>query len=236
MVIFVQDNSTQFTTTSISTSISSPSVFALTTNLNSLSQTSTLSINNLNSTSNTIFNNLNSLSQSSTLSINNLNSTSNTIFNNLNSLSGRSFFLTNYTNLSALNVSGTTRLNGATTCTSSLNVAGLALLNRIATYNDTSPDFTAVNNATTHSIINVFPGINGQQGALTADAYNINLNSLDDNYHLMCKNLYDIIEYSDQRNTKLYIEAFKDNRTYSVLDHLGNEILFHYWKTKIIDI
>ena len=68
------------------------------------------------------------------------------------------------------------------------------------------------------------------------DAYNINLNSLDDNYHLMCKNLYDIIEYSDQRNTMLYIEAFKDDRTYSVLDHLGNEILFHYWKTKIIDI
>ena len=62
MVIFVQDNSTQFTTTSILSSISSPSVFALTTNLNDLSTNSTLSINNLNSTSNTIFNNLNSLS------------------------------------------------------------------------------------------------------------------------------------------------------------------------------
>ncbi len=58
-----------------------------------------------------------------------------------------------------------------------MNVFGLALLNRIATYNNTSPDLIAVNNAITHSIINVFPGINGQQGALTADTYNIHLSS-----------------------------------------------------------
>ena len=48
MVIFVQDDSTQLTTTSILSNISSPSVFALTTNLNNLSTNSTLSINNLN--------------------------------------------------------------------------------------------------------------------------------------------------------------------------------------------
>ena len=34
------------------------------------------------------------------------------------------FFLTNYTNLSNLNVSGTTILNGFTTCMLSLNVVG----------------------------------------------------------------------------------------------------------------
>ena len=37
-----------------------------------------------------------------------------------------------------------------------LNVVGLSLLNRIATYNNTSPDLTTVNNATTHSIINYY--------------------------------------------------------------------------------
>ena len=59
MVIFVQDNSTQFTTTSILSSISSPSVFALTTNLNNLSANSTLSINNLNNTSTSLLNKTN---------------------------------------------------------------------------------------------------------------------------------------------------------------------------------
>jgi hypothetical protein len=63
------------------------------------------------------------------------------------------------------------------TCVSSLNVSGLSLLNRIATYNNTRPNLTAVNNATTHSMISVFPGINGQQGTLTAGAYNIYLSS-----------------------------------------------------------
>jgi hypothetical protein len=51
MATFVQDDSTQLTTTTISSSISTESVYALTTNLNSLSTNSTLSINNLNTTS-----------------------------------------------------------------------------------------------------------------------------------------------------------------------------------------
>ena len=60
MATFVQDDSTQLTTTTISSNISTESVFALTTNVNNLSTNSTLSINNLNNTSTTIFNNLNS--------------------------------------------------------------------------------------------------------------------------------------------------------------------------------
>ena len=60
-------------------------VYATNTNLNSLSTNSALSINNLITTSNTIFTNLNSYSTSSSLSISNLNSTSTTIFTNLNS-------------------------------------------------------------------------------------------------------------------------------------------------------
>ena len=146
MVIFVQDNSTQLSLSSISSSVSSSSIFALNTNLNSLSTSSILSINNLNNTSTTIFNNLNSLSTNSTLSINNLNTTSTTllglinghttqlsninttsttIFNNLNNLSSQSYFLTNYTNLSNLNVSGITKLNGVTTINSTLTVSTL---------------------------------------------------------------------------------------------------------------
>jgi hypothetical protein len=54
MVIFVQDNSTQLSLLSISSSVSSGSVFALNTDLNNLSTNSTLSINNLNATSTTI--------------------------------------------------------------------------------------------------------------------------------------------------------------------------------------
>jgi hypothetical protein len=44
MVIFVQDNSTQLSLLSISSSVSSLSVFALKTDLNSLSTNSTLSV------------------------------------------------------------------------------------------------------------------------------------------------------------------------------------------------
>ena len=66
---------------------------------------------------------------------------------------------------------------GITNPFGALTVSGLSLLNRIATFNNTFPDLTAVNNSTTHSIINLFPGINGQQGALTADLYNIYLSS-----------------------------------------------------------
>jgi len=46
MVIFVQDNSTQFATSSIISSISSEPVFASNTDLNNLSTKSILSINN----------------------------------------------------------------------------------------------------------------------------------------------------------------------------------------------
>jgi hypothetical protein len=67
MVIFVQDDSTQFATSSIISSISSEPLFALTTDVNNLSTKSTLSINNINNTSRIIFNNLNSLSSNSIL-------------------------------------------------------------------------------------------------------------------------------------------------------------------------
>ena len=45
--------------------------------------------------------------------------------------------------------------DSTTTCTMTTSGAGLGLINRIATYNNTSPDLTAVNNSTSHSMINV---------------------------------------------------------------------------------
>ncbi len=45
---------------------------------------------------------------------------------------------------------------GNITCVGTLNVSGLSRLNRIVTQNNTSPDLTAVNNATTHSMIKYF--------------------------------------------------------------------------------
>ncbi len=82
------------------------SVYATTTNLNSLSSTSILSINNLIATSTTILGNLNSLSSASLLSINNLNATSTTIFTNLNSLSSASTL-----SIDNLNATSTTIMN-----------------------------------------------------------------------------------------------------------------------------
>ena len=61
-------------------SINASSTTLLTTNLNSLSTSSILSINNLNNTSTTIFTNLNSLSTNSTLSINIFNEKTTTFF------------------------------------------------------------------------------------------------------------------------------------------------------------
>ena len=58
------------------------------------------------------------------LDIPNIKATSTTILGNLNSLSSQSFFLTNYTNLNNLNVSGISKLNGAITCNSTLNIVG----------------------------------------------------------------------------------------------------------------
>ena len=84
--------------------------------------------------------NIDSLSSQSYLDITNIKATSTTIFNNLNSLSSQSYFLTNYTNLNNLNVSWTTKLNGATTCISSLNVnSNLKIYNGRGNITNTTP-------------------------------------------------------------------------------------------------
>jgi len=102
-------------------------------------------------------------------------------------------------------------LNKNVTCGSSLNVSGLSLLNRITTFNNTFPDLTAVNNSTTHSIINIFPGINGQQGALTADLYNIYLSSFAYGTYMSGPQPYITVNCSmlyNGANTKLTLQAY----------------------------
>ena len=99
----------------------------------------------------------------------------------------------------------------ATINSTGLTVTGLSLLNRITTYNNTLPDLTAVNNATTHSMINVFPGINGQQGALTADAYNIYLSSFAYGTGLSGPQPYITVNCTtlyNGSNTKLTLQAY----------------------------
>ena len=114
----------------------------------------TTSISNLNATSTTIL----GLDNGHTTSMSNLNATSTSIFNNLNSLSGQSFFLTNYTNLNNLNVSGTTILNAGTTFItwSTLNVSGNTQLN-----NCTNNGYCASNSSFAGPVI----GINGGLGS-----------------------------------------------------------------------
>ena len=62
MATFIQDDSIQGTTSSIIEIFSGIPLYAYNTNLSSLSSYSYLYLNNLNTTSTTIFNNLNSLS------------------------------------------------------------------------------------------------------------------------------------------------------------------------------
>jgi len=155
MSTFIQDDSIQGTTTTITEVVLGGPLYAYNTNLSSLSSYSYLNINNLNNTSTTIFNNLNSLSSNSVLSINNLNNTSTTILNFLNSLSTNSILSINnlnatsttiFNNLNSLSTNSTlsiTNLNnktnftnllvsGASTINSSLNITG-AIVNTSAT-------------------------------------------------------------------------------------------------------
>ena len=92
-----------------------------------------------------------------------------------------------------------------------MTVSGLSLLNRITTYNNTFPDLTAVNNATTHSMINIFPGLNGQQGALAADTYNIYLSSFAYGSSLSGPQPYITVNCTtlyNGSNTKLTLQAY----------------------------
>ena len=121
---------------------------------------SILSINNINTTSTTIFNNLNSLSTNSTLSINNINTTSTSLLNMINSLTGSST-ITNLNNLSTY---------------SALNISNLQATSTTI-FNKTNFSNLVVSNASTLlSSLNITGNIIGSGTALTNLNYNAILN------------------------------------------------------------
>jgi len=165
--------------------------YAINTNLNSLSTSSTLSINNLNNTSTTIFNNLNSLSTNSMLSINNLNNTSTTIFNNLNSLSTNSTLSINnlnntsttiFNNLNSLSTNSILSINNLNNTSTTIfnNLNSLSTNSTLSINNlNNKTNFTnlLVSNASTLlSSLNITGNIIGSGTALTNLNYNAILN------------------------------------------------------------
>jgi len=70
------------------------------------------------------------------------------------------------------------------------------------------------------------------------DAYNVDTAILKSDYHLLCKNLFNIIKasYSDKLNNeiKLYHEGVYDNNTFKCYNDKNELILLHYWRRKII--
>jgi hypothetical protein len=77
----------------------------------------------LNAISTPIFNNLNRISTSSILGINNLTATSTTLLDYINTISTNTILSSGN-----INISGTTKLNNNVTCISSLNISGITTL------------------------------------------------------------------------------------------------------------
>jgi len=66
------------------------------------------------------------------------------------------------------------------------------------------------------------------------DAYEIEVDVLTNNYHLLTENMWRF--FSESENYKLYRELESDGEKAITLDDNGSPILIHYWKTKVIPI
>ena len=67
------------------------------------------------------------------------------------------------------------------------------------------------------------------------DAYNININSLKNDYVLLCKNLNNIVyNFKYDFNIKIYKEQYNNDFSFKVVNDNNNTILIHYNKYKII--
>jgi mannosyltransferase OCH1-like enzyme len=64
------------------------------------------------------------------------------------------------------------------------------------------------------------------------DAYQIDIEILTQNYHLLTKNMCSFFIESDRR--KLYREGKSDGEKAITVDDAGSPILTHYWKDKVI--
>jgi mannosyltransferase OCH1-like enzyme len=66
------------------------------------------------------------------------------------------------------------------------------------------------------------------------DAYEIDIDVLTKNYHLLTENMWRF--FSKSENYKLYRELESDGEKAVTIDDKGSPILIHYWKTKVIPI
>lgn len=66
------------------------------------------------------------------------------------------------------------------------------------------------------------------------DAYEIDVDVLTNNYHLLTENMWRF--FSESENYKLYRELESDGEKAVTVDDQGSPILVHYWKTKMIPI
>jgi len=70
------------------------------------------------------------------------------------------------------------------------------------------------------------------------DVYNIDVEALRKNYHLICQNLHNIVHGSSyDYSIKLYHDKPISNSEYGIFDTINNAehlIAVHYYKTKII--
>lgn len=66
------------------------------------------------------------------------------------------------------------------------------------------------------------------------DAYTVNVEKLKYAYHMLCRNLNDILLRHSTENIKLYTERYLSDDSVQILNDAGEIILIHYWKFKII--
>lgn len=67
------------------------------------------------------------------------------------------------------------------------------------------------------------------------DAYNIDINKLNEDYLLLCKNLFNILKKKWEYKIKIYKEIYgSDKVAISIDDTNGDIVLAHYFATKIV--
>jgi hypothetical protein len=67
------------------------------------------------------------------------------------------------------------------------------------------------------------------------DIYNININALNNDYHIICKNLFNILKKKWDYKIKIYTEIYGSNKVSLTIDNkYNNLILAHYFGSKIV--
>ena len=67
------------------------------------------------------------------------------------------------------------------------------------------------------------------------DVYNININDLNNDYLLLCKNLFNILKKKWNYKIKIYKEIYGSDSVAITIDDINNNIILaHYFKTKIV--